>query len=315
MTMNVTVRVPDGLVIASDSLASQQNQLTLLAKTQHTCGSCGNQEEVSFDEPPPIGVPANSSPLANKLFYIGQFGVAFHGAAAVGGRTLCNHVLNYVHTDFARSKTVREVAEDLSTILQEALKRDVGDLSKLPVGAAPVGFQIAGYDPGDLDTGSTFMVAVGKDRAITDTRGNGVTLGGTVDVASRLYRAVLPTDNVSLELMTLPDAVDYARFVIRTQTDYQRFAKMVPVVGGPIDIAVITKWAGFRWVQRKTLLGTDEVRLNVGKVAEEMRTLSRKQDDLARVVEKLLATNTAPGMDDVNGKLDANSTPQLAATA
>lgn len=311
MTMNVTVRVPDGLVIASDSLASQQNPIQLPPLAfQHKCGSCGHEENVGLAvPPPPIGVPANSSPLANKLFYIGQFGVCFHGAAAVGGRTLCNHVLNYVHTDFAPTKRVREVANDLSTILQEALKKDVGDLSKLPNGVAPVGFQIAGYDPDDLDTGSTFMVAVGQDRTITDTKANGVTFGGTVDGASRLYRHVLPTDNVSLELMTLPDAVDFARFLIRTQADYQRFAKMVPVVGGPIDIAVITKWAGFRWVQRKTLLGSDEVRLNVGKVAEEMRTLSRKQDELTRAVEDLLAPDAAPGTDEVNGM------PQLAVTA
>ena len=60
----------------------------------------------------------------------------------------------------------------------------------------------------------------------------GVAFGGIVDVANRLYRKVLATDNVSLELMTLPDAVDYARFLIRTTADYQRFAKMVPVVDG-----------------------------------------------------------------------------------
>ncbi len=292
MTMNVTVRVPDGIVIASDSLASQQNQLRLRpAKKKHTCGSCGNEEEVSFDEPPPIGVPVNSSPLANKLFYLGQFGVAFHGAAAVGGRTLCNHVLNYVHTDWAPTKTVRAVSDDLSTILHEALKKELGgDLGKLPEGATPLGFQIAGYNENDLDSGSTFMVAIGRDVKVEDTSGPaGVAFGGIVDVANRLYRRLMPTDDVSLELMTLPDAVDYARFLIRTTADYQRFAKMVPVVGGPIDIAVITKWAGFRWVQRKTLLGPDEVRLNVGKVAEEIRTISKKQDEMPNAVEEILA--------------------------
>ncbi len=292
MTMNVTVRVPDGIVIASDSLASQQNAIQLPPlNVRHKCGSCGNEEASSIAVPaPPIGVPANSSPLANKLFYIGQFGVSFHGAAAVGGRTLCNHVLNYVHTDFVPSRTVREVTDDLSTILQEALRKDVGDLSRLPAALAPIGFQIAGYNHDDLDAGSSFMVAIGQDRKITDTKGNGVTFGGIVDVANRVYRKLLPTDNVSLDLMTLPDAVDFARFLIRTTADYQRFAKMVPVVGGPIDIAVITKWAGFRWVQRKTLLGPDEVRLNVGKVAEEMRTLGKKQDGLTSAVEELFAS-------------------------
>jgi len=317
--MNVTVRVPDGIVIASDSLASQQNPLQLPPLSvahHHKCGSCGHEEDLGLAvQAPAIGVPSNSSPFANKLFYIGQFGVSFHGAAGVGGRTLCNHVLNYVHTDFAPSKTVREVAEDLSTILHDALKKQIGDLSKIPDGATALGFQIAGYNPTDLDSGSTYLVAIGREKKIEDTSGPaGVAFGGVVDVADRIYRKILPTDNVSLELMTLPDAVDYARFLIRTTADYQRFAKMVPVVGGPIDIAVITKWAGFRWVQRKTLLGTDEVRLNVGKVAEEMRTLSRKQDDLTRVVEELLASDNARGADGASGAGDVNGTPQLAAT-
>lgn len=297
MTMNAIVRVPDGIVIASDSLASHQNPLQLPPlNLHHKCGNCGHEEDLGLNvPPPPIGVPVNSSPLANKLFYVGQIGVSFHGAAAVGGRTLCNHVLNYVHTDYAPTKTVREVAEDLSKLLHDGLKKDVGDLDKIPEGVAPLGFQIAGYDPSDLDSGSTFVAAIGRDQKIEDTRQHGVTFGGQGDVAQRIYRKALPTDNVSLDLMTLSDAVDYARFLIQATADFQRFAKMVPQVGGPIDIAVITKWAGFRWVQRKTLLGPDEVRLNVGKVAEEMRTLSRKQDNLPSALEKLLASRGGNG--------------------
>lgn len=257
--MNVTVRVPDGIVIASDSLASQQNPLQLPPLNvahHHKCRSCGHEEDVGLNvQAPAIGVPANSSPLANKLFDVGKFGVAFHGAAAVGGRTLCNHVLNYVHTDFAPSKTVCEVAEDLSKILHEALGRQLGDLTQIPEGATALGFQIAGYNSSDLDSGTTCMVAIGRERKIEESNGPGVAFGGVVEVADRMYRKRLPTDNVSVDLMTLPDAVDYARFLIRTTADYQRFAKMAPVVGGPIDVAVITKWDGFRWVDRKTLLG------------------------------------------------------------
>jgi len=280
--MNVIVRVPDGIVVASDSLASQHHQMQIPpVQVPYKCGSCNHEEEITVNvAAPQVGIPVNSSPLATKLFYIGHYAVSFHGAAAVGGRTLCNHVLNYVHTGFEFSKTVRDVAEDLSVILHDGLKKDM-DVDLLGPEDMPIGFQIAGYNSDDLDLGSTFMVGIGKECTTTDTKERGVTFGGQVDIASRIYRRVLPTDNVSLDLTTLPDAVDYAKFLIRTTADYQRFAKQVPTVGGPVDVAIITKWAGFRWVERKTLLGSDEVRLNVGKVAEEMRSISRRQDELA----------------------------------
>lgn len=64
--MNVTVRVPDGIVIASDSLASQQVQMQLPPLNyDHKCGKCAHEEKLQIQAPPPpFGVPANSSPLA-----------------------------------------------------------------------------------------------------------------------------------------------------------------------------------------------------------------------------------------------------------
>lgn len=55
--------------------------------------------------------------------------------------------------------------------------------------------------------------------------------------------------------MNLQDAIDYTIFLIRTTIDYQRFATMVPVVGGDIDLAIITHHAGFKWIQYKEYVG------------------------------------------------------------
>lgn len=55
--------------------------------------------------------------------------------------------------------------------------------------------------------------------------------------------------------MPIHDAIDLARFLMDTTVGYVRFrVDLQPkTVGGPIDMAVITRHEGFRWVQRKRL--------------------------------------------------------------
>ncbi len=51
--------------------------------------------------------------------------------------------------------------------------------------------------------------------------------------------------------MPIQDAIDLARFLVDVTINYHRFLPGAPVVGGPIEIAAITKHEGFKWVERK----------------------------------------------------------------
>ncbi len=51
--------------------------------------------------------------------------------------------------------------------------------------------------------------------------------------------------------MPLQDSIDLARFLVQTAVDYQRFKFDDKTIGGPIEIATMTKYEGFKWVQRK----------------------------------------------------------------
>ena len=51
--------------------------------------------------------------------------------------------------------------------------------------------------------------------------------------------------------MPIQDAVDLARFLVYATIQFVRFSPGNPTVGGPIDIATITKHEGFKWVARK----------------------------------------------------------------
>ncbi|MGK7871413.1 hypothetical protein [Falsiroseomonas sp. E2-1-a20] len=57
---------------------------------------------------------------------------------------------------------------------------------------------------------------------------------------------------LSVPAMPIQDAIDLARFLVETTIGFVRFAVFMPKsVGGAVEIAAITKHEGFRWVQRK----------------------------------------------------------------
>lgn len=54
-------------------------------------------------------------------------------------------------------------------------------------------------------------------------------------------------------VFSMQDAVDYAEFLISMTATAQRFAIMIPTVGGEVDIALVTSYAGFQWIKAKSL--------------------------------------------------------------
>jgi hypothetical protein len=51
--------------------------------------------------------------------------------------------------------------------------------------------------------------------------------------------------------MPIQDAIDLAEFLVNLTIGYSRFCPGAPTVGGPIEIAAITKHEQFKWVRRK----------------------------------------------------------------
>jgi hypothetical protein len=56
---------------------------------------------------------------------------------------------------------------------------------------------------------------------------------------------------VVLPAMPLKDAIDLAEFMVDLTVKFSRFKPGAPTVGGPIELAAISKHEGFRWIQRK----------------------------------------------------------------
>jgi hypothetical protein len=59
-------------------------------------------------------------------------------------------------------------------------------------------------------------------------------------------------EGLVLPAAPVQDAIDLARLMVETTKGFIRFAIARPkTVGGPTEIAAITKHEGFKWVQRK----------------------------------------------------------------
>jgi len=56
---------------------------------------------------------------------------------------------------------------------------------------------------------------------------------------------------MALAAMPIQDAIDLAAFFVDATVNFSRFAPGPPTVGGPIEVAAITKHEGFKWVRRK----------------------------------------------------------------
>lgn len=281
MTINVSVRVPDGIIVASDSLASFVLPLQQKIQVAMKCQQCGHDNPPGIINTPPIGLPGNSTPLASKMFYVGNFGLTFFGASAINGRSLFNHVMVFRTTIYKEGMQIGDVADGLATMLSNAIKADINLQGSASPGQPIGGFQVSGYDDEDIDVGRTAVVQyfVGKEPVRADYQDHDLTVTGDDRVVKMLFTK---TAHPNFDRMTIPDAIDYARFLVQTTSDYHRFADKVPTVGGPTEIALITKWIGFRWVERKKILDGDTTRLNIGKIASDIGSMRRDLPEMVR---------------------------------
>lgn len=267
MTVVVAVVTPDGLALASDS-----------ATTQSMLDGSG------------VVRTSNVWNSANKIFNLRKqwpIGAMTFGRAAIGGISIASHAkdlrvrLSGEVQDSAvaaldeHSFTVEQVANALSTYFSRKIAEVAEPKSEL-------GFLIAGISANELSPevwevvlgegdlsisqvtspGSTEIVHQGMGDAITRlVDGAGQGLGNALEAMNALDvgqgEAFAAAVRAQLKMqwawpgMPLAEIIDMARFLVETQINFTRFMPGDAMVGGPIEIAALTKHEGFKWVQRK----------------------------------------------------------------
>jgi hypothetical protein len=270
MTIGIAVKVHDGIVFASDSASS------LFATT-------------TDGKSVPLKVYNNANKIFNLRKGL-PIGAMTAGAGSIGAASISTlskdlrHELTFGATAIdTKAYTVEHVAQVAKTFLYDEryAKQYAGK-------AGPkLTYLVSGYSSGQGLPELFEIVIGGKEgcvgpRAIYAKDVSGVAWCGEVESIQRLLvghgtrlaevvapfmadKANLPdliaklraelAANLIAEAMPIQDAIDLAEFLVHTAINFSRFlltaGAPMQTVGGPIEIAAITKHEGFRWVKRK----------------------------------------------------------------
>jgi 20S proteasome alpha/beta subunit len=262
MTVVLTVKIHDGVVLASDSATT------------------------IYDEG---GSFVNVYNTANKIFNLYK-GLPIAGMTW-GGGSIGHASISALSKDF-RSRLVSEdphwKVDTMSyTVLEVANKAkefffDEHYLAQARKQPPFIGYRIAGYSAGaplpevyDLAftaegcKGPT-LIRTQEDVGINwagQTEGiQRLILGFGSGTGAALLESGLNSDQIPCALgafrkhnelplafpaMPIQDAIALAEFLVQVEAALSRFASGPQVVGGPIEVAAVTKHEGFKWVQRK----------------------------------------------------------------
>jgi len=254
MSITITLRIPEGIVLACDSLATVK-AIPIPQEEFAQCPQCLSKIPYSRILPPPPTTFTVSETI-NKLFSIKErIGILSFGASFITKRTIQSHILEF-ERDITGDEEIKEIAEKLEVYFRRELTCEIVDLSQIPEGEYPLGFQVAGYDEDDFEP-KTYTLKIGQQSIIEPVHegGYGCTFGGDGRILQRLWQDnpenPLPLPNY--QLFSLQDGIDYAAFLVRTTIDAQKFLPMPKTCGGEIEIAIITPDGGFEWIKSKEL--------------------------------------------------------------
>ena len=265
MTLIVSLRIPDGIVLAGDSLATLMGQSRLEATIGVTCPQCNHEHDIQQIIPLPA-VPATTFSVAQKVFpFCEQFGVGTFGRGLLAGKSIyfAMRLLEQRFKEDEKSFTgvtevAQEIGDEIHNLLKEHLARENASLEALPEDQVVLGFQIVGYDANEAKTVETY---IGKTVQFQVFDGLGCTASAGTEIVQAIWELDKkhPDNRPPYPAFSLQDAIDYAEFLIRTTSVHQQFSRRMPSVGGDIDIALVTPFDGFRWIRQKPL----------GKILEE----------------------------------------------
>jgi hypothetical protein len=189
------------------------------------------------------------------------------------------------HDDYTlnlSSYTIEEVAIKLRRFIYE--ENYVSAFAALPNNQKPgLGFIVAGYSAGAKHADEYGIVVeqgnCGPPYALRKSEESGIFWAGMGEPLNRLVLGFgtglpqvlqqnlgVPANQIpaamqviqralgaqlAISAMPLKDAIDLADFLADVAAKFSKFAPGPNVVGGPIEIAAISKHEGFKWVRRK----------------------------------------------------------------
>jgi hypothetical protein len=261
MSLGIVIKGPEGLVLAAES------RVTLSAESSN-----GQKIHVNFD---------NATKLLSFSSPNTTVGVVNYGLAAIGLRTPHSFVPEFEAGLPLDRLSVHDFAKRLSDFFMQQWQA----VMPADYSGPNISFVIGGFNE-DEPYGRVFLVEIPKASTPvdqhTDQREFGLTWGGQREFVDRLVKGydyrlpkiisdtldLQPSQfelveqalsslamSIPLQAMPLQDCVNLAIFFIRTTITAQRLTVGIRGCGGPIDVAIITRRRGLRYIQRKEVIG------------------------------------------------------------
>lgn len=280
MSVAVLIGVHDGVVLAADSASTLSFPFPGPPNLAPVGGQTGVVANV-YDNANKIFNLVKGQPIGCITFGTGNIGNASIGTLIKDLRKKLTETPDELHFNCERY-TMAEVAQ----ILADFLGSECGKLDAHLRASVNMGFLIGGYSkPGALGESWSVEITKGAAQAPKELRAPnaaGVHWGGQAEVLQRIMLGFSPkifevlarvttqaqdpgalanqlgpllTAQLQAPMIFAPmpiqDAIDLARFLVHASIMFSRFSPGPNVVGGPIEIAAITKHESFKWISRK----------------------------------------------------------------
>jgi hypothetical protein len=262
MSLGIVIKAPEGLVLAAES------RLTLTALAPNA---------------PPLHVNFDN---ATKLLSFAKpnvsVGVVTYGQAAIGLRTAQSFIPEFEAkiSEDPKRLPILEFANKFSEFYLQQWKAAMPEDYSGP----NMTFVVAGFDEGE-PYGKVFIINIPRTpEPVAQHAGTGefgITWGGQREIVDRLIQGfdgrlgeainklnLTPEQTqllspifaqiqlpIPLQALPLQDCVDLAIFFLRTTITAQKLTVGIRGVGGPIDVATITRQDGLHFIQRKHIVG------------------------------------------------------------
>ena len=251
MTICASVKVRDGIVLGTDSMAQ------ILGQDQH-----GNRALIK------------TYSNARKLFHIRKLhiGVMTYGIGNLGPRSIQGCVREF-SSAYSGEPDAESVVKELYEFFSKAYQDEFGDTP-----GAPLGFFVAGVTSGQPFP-EEWEFLLPRDREARQVRPPdqfGASWRGTDLPFTRLYKGFDPRtvealkklgvaeavidkavkgfeSTVVYDGMPLQDAINFVVFILQTTLRLAAFELGPASCGGPLQVATILPETGFEWVQEPTL--------------------------------------------------------------
>ena len=246
MSLVISLRIPDGIVMAADSLSTAQMTFNIIQKDEKS-----GKESAS----PPIPIPISASSFTQKLFpLLGKYGIGTYGLGIINNKSIYHHISSFNNVTDNYKCDIELISIDLIKYFENELEKQFPNYKKAaPPDWKPFGMHISGYKD---NIGITKIISIGKENKISNQINIGSSFGGEGKVIKKLWEIGDNNPNLKFKfhLFSLQDAIDHCIYLIETTSKFQRFSNDFQTVGGEIDIALITPIHNFRWIQRKKLM-------------------------------------------------------------